>query len=149
ALRAFDSGYQFVDVKACHAYLGHERRGARSRPGQYGVSLENRTRFMRRVIEGVRAECPDLEIVVRLSAFDTVPYRKRADGIGEPDLAQGSNGSVAFGFGLISDDATLERALEEPRAVLGMLERLGVTWVCVSGGGAVSHPTRTRAGAVS
>jgi NADPH2 dehydrogenase len=140
ARRAFDCGYQFVDVKACHGYLGHEMLGARSRPGKYGGSLENRTRFMRQVIEGIRAESPNLGIVVRLSAFDTVPYRKRADGIGEPDVAQNSNGTTAFGFGLITDEATLEAALEEPRALLGMLERLGVTWVCVSGGSPYYNP---------
>jgi 2,4-dienoyl-CoA reductase-like NADH-dependent reductase (Old Yellow Enzyme family) len=140
ARRAGDCGYQFVDVKACHGYLGHEMLGARSRPGKYGGALENRTRFMRQVIEGIRAESPQLEIVVRLSAFDTVPYRKRADGIGEPDLADGSTGSAAFGFGLITDEATVERALEEPRAVLRMLEQLGVTWVCVSGGSPYYNP---------
>jgi NADPH2 dehydrogenase len=114
--------------------------GARSRPGKYGGSLENRTRFMRQVIEGIRAESPNLGIVVRLSAFDTVPYRKRADGIGEPDVAQSSNGTTAFGFGLITDEATLEAALAEPRALLGMLERLGVRWVCVSGGSPYYNP---------
>ena len=44
---ARDAGFQFVDVKACHGYLGHELLGAHNRPGRYGGSLENRTRFMR------------------------------------------------------------------------------------------------------
>lgn len=147
ARRAQACGYQFVDVKACHGYLGHELLGARARPGSYGGSLENRTRFMRQVIEGIRAEAPALQVVVRLSAFDTVPYRKRADGVGEPDkgATQGASpasavGAAAFGFGLISDDATLDEALEEPRAVLRMLERLGVNWICVSGGSPYYNP---------
>ena len=28
------------------------------RPGPYGGSLENRTRFMREIVEGIRAEAP-------------------------------------------------------------------------------------------
>ncbi len=53
---ARDAGFRFVDLKACHGYLGHELLGARTRAGSYGGSLEGRTRFMRRVIEAVRAE---------------------------------------------------------------------------------------------
>ena len=30
---AQDAGFAFVDVKACHGYLGHELLGARTRPG--------------------------------------------------------------------------------------------------------------------
>ena len=39
-------------------------------------ALENRTRFLRSVIEGISAAVPQLGIAVRLSAFDTVPYRE-------------------------------------------------------------------------
>src|SRR5207302_9742964 len=85
ARRAYSGGYQFVDIKACHGYLGHELLGARARHGKYGGPLENRTRFMRQVIEGIRANVPGLQIVVRLSAFDTAPYRKRPDGRGEAE----------------------------------------------------------------
>ena len=42
-------------------------------------------RFMRNVIEAVRAAVPGLLIAVRFSAFDLVPYRKKRDGVGEPD----------------------------------------------------------------
>src|SRR5687767_1021395 len=47
ARQAFDAGYQFVDVKHCHGYFAHELLGAHHRPGKYGGTLENRTRFMR------------------------------------------------------------------------------------------------------
>lgn len=138
ARRAYRGGYQFVDVKACHGYLGHEMLGARSRHGKYGGSLENRTRFMRTVIEGILAAVPGLRIVVRLSAFDVVPFRKRADGIGEPETVQ--DGTPGFGFGLIEDEGAMDAALEEPRAVLRMLEGLGVRWICVSGGSPYYNP---------
>ena len=137
ARRAHDGGYRFVDVKACHGYLGHEMLGARSRPGKYGGSLENRTRFMRSVIEAIRARVPGLDIVVRMSVFDTVPYRKRSDGVGEPEPRSADCG---FGMADLEDDGSLDRALEEPRAVLRMLEGLGVAWICVSGGSPYYNP---------
>jgi 2,4-dienoyl-CoA reductase-like NADH-dependent reductase (Old Yellow Enzyme family) len=140
---AHDCGFEFVDVKACHGYLGHELLGARSRAGKYGGPLENR--FMRQVIEGIRAAVPALRVVVRLSAFDTVPYRKRSDGIGEPEIPCGGSASrnectPRAGFCLVDDDDDLDAALDESRAVLRMLERLGVRWICVSGGSPYYNP---------
>jgi 2,4-dienoyl-CoA reductase-like NADH-dependent reductase (Old Yellow Enzyme family) len=144
------AGFQFVDVKACHGYLGHELLGARGRGGSYGGSLENRTRFMRSVIEGIQANVPGLLIGVRLSVFDTVPYRKRADGVGEPDEgAQRSTGKsqvstasarVTAGFGVVERDEELDAALGETRAVLRMLEGLGVRWICVTAGSPYYNP---------
>jgi len=136
ARRARDCGFQFVDVKACHGYLGHEMLGARTRPGKYGGSLENRTRFMRQVIDAIRATVTGLHIVVRLSAFDTVPYRKRGDGVGEPESSDGA----PFGFGLVQSDDRLDAALEEAREVLAMVERLGVRWICITGGSPYYNP---------
>jgi NADPH2 dehydrogenase len=134
---AWDAGYAFVDVKACHGYLGHDLLGARARQGRYGGSLENRTRFMRRVIEGLRAELPSLAVVVRLSAFDVVPFRKRVeDGVGEPNP---DAADVDYGFGVIRD-GDLNHALDDSRAVLRMLEGLGVRWICVSAGSPYYNP---------
>jgi NADPH2 dehydrogenase len=74
AVRARRCGFDFVDVKHCHGYLGHEFLSAFTRPGPYGGSLENRTRFLREVVQGIRAEVPQIGIGVRLSAFDLVPF---------------------------------------------------------------------------
>src|SRR5205807_4148014 len=63
-------GFQFVDVKACHGYLGHEMLSAFTRPGKYGGSLENRTRFAREIVQAIQAACPGLMIGLRLSIFD-------------------------------------------------------------------------------
>jgi 2,4-dienoyl-CoA reductase-like NADH-dependent reductase (Old Yellow Enzyme family) len=127
---AADAGFSFVDVKHCHGYLGHELLGARERTGRFGGSLENRTRFMREIIDGIRATVPGLEIVVRLSAFDLVPHRKSAVGTGVPELdVDGYN----LGFGLL-DNGNMDAALEESRAVLRMLEQRGVRWICVTAG---------------
>src|SRR5205823_4236040 len=108
---ARDAGFSFVDLKACHGYLGHELLGARGRSGPYGGPIENRTRFLRQVIEAIRASASGLEIAVRLSVFDTIAYRKRAlDQIGEPDLPAASLQSPASGFGVLADDAELDAA---------------------------------------
>src|SRR5947209_6066240 len=84
---AVDAGFRFVDVKHCHGYLGHELLSARERPGRYGGSLENRTRFLREVVGGIRAEAPGLEVGVRLSVFDLVPFRPGPGGTGVPVAA--------------------------------------------------------------
>ena len=143
ARRAHRGGYQFVDVKACHGYLGHELLGARGRSGRYGGSLENRTRFMRQVIEAIRASVPGLRIVVRLSAFDTVPYRKGPDGAGEPELATRDAVHAfknAAGFGIMTDDETMDAALGDARGVLRLLEALGVRCISVSAGSPYYNP---------
>lgn len=53
AVLAGEAGFDFVDVKACHGYLGHELLTAFERPGRYGGDFTNRTRFMRSIIEGI------------------------------------------------------------------------------------------------
>lgn len=62
--------FDFVDVKHCHGYLGHELLSAIDRPGPYGGSLENRTRFLREIVDEIRTEAPGLFVGVRLSAMN-------------------------------------------------------------------------------
>ncbi len=133
---AADAGFAFVDVKQCHGYLGHELLGARGREGPYGGSLENRTRFLRRVVAGVRANVPELTIGVLLSIFDTVPYGKSSTGIGSPE----EHGPAPFGFGLLEDEHAMEEALADSRAVLSILGRLGVRWICTTAGSPYYNP---------
>jgi hypothetical protein len=106
-----DCGFQFVDIKACHGYLGHEMLGATTRPGRYGGSLENRLRFITQIIQGIRAAVPALGIVVRASIFDVAPHRKDADGIGVPEPLGGEEP----GFGLLKTD--MSSALEDGLSV--------------------------------
>jgi NADPH2 dehydrogenase len=138
---ARDAGFRFVDLKACHGYLGHELLGATARSGRYGGALEGRTQFMRRVVEAVRASVSGLEIAVRLSVFDTIPYRKRAgDRVGERELPAADVHASAPGFGVLDSDADIELALEDARGVLRMLERFGVRWICVTAGSPYYNP---------
>ncbi|MDI9330360.1 MAG: NADH:flavin oxidoreductase [Alphaproteobacteria bacterium] len=74
AKRAWDCGFQFVDLKHCHGYLGHEFLSAKTRAGDYGGSMANRTRFLRELVQGIRAEAPAMMLGVRLSAVDFLPY---------------------------------------------------------------------------
>jgi 2,4-dienoyl-CoA reductase-like NADH-dependent reductase (Old Yellow Enzyme family) len=87
---AKEVGADFVDIKHCHGYLLHEFLGAYSRPGRYGGSFENRTRILRDIVAGIRAEGNDIDLGVRLSAFDMVPHR--------PDPAQSQPGKLGSGI---------------------------------------------------
>ena len=136
AVLARRAGFQFVDVKHCHGYLGHELLAAHDRPGRYGGSLENRTRFLRTIVEGIRAEAPGLRIGVRFSAFDTVPWRKGLEGRGEPE--RGDEGYTSA-FGLLRGER-MEDALGESRAFLRLLHGLRIRWACVSAGSPYYNP---------
>ena len=136
---AHAAGFQFVDIKACHGYLGHELLGARARPGRYGGTLENRMRFMRSAIEAIRAAVPGLLIGVRLSAFDMVPFRKRDDGVGEPDAEAAA---VDHGFGLTP--AGGQAVLDDAVAVLRALDAMDVRWICITAGSPYYNPHMQR-----
>jgi NADPH2 dehydrogenase len=132
---AYDCGFQFVDAKACHGYLGHEMLGATTRPGRYGGSLENRMRFLTEIIEGIRGAVPQLAIVVRVSIIDVVPHRKSSNGVGVPEAVTGDEP----GFGVLTG-GDMDRALEDGRALLRHLQRLGVRWICTSAGSPYYNP---------
>jgi 2,4-dienoyl-CoA reductase-like NADH-dependent reductase (Old Yellow Enzyme family) len=124
------AGFRFVDIKHCHGYLLHELLSARARSGPYGGTLDNRTRFLREVIDRINAEVPGMDVAVRLSVFDTVPYRKGPLGRGEPEVQPGA---YDHAFGLLRDEQ-MSAALDESRAVLAMLQNRGVKWICTTAG---------------
>ncbi len=128
ARRAAKAGFAFVDVKHCHGYLGHEFLSAVDRPGRYGGSLENRTRFLRDVVAGIRSEVPGLEIGVRLSLYDFVPFESGPDRVG----VASAQGPYPYAFG--GDGSGVGIDLTEPSALLSLLEQLGVDLVCASAG---------------
>jgi len=133
---AWRVGFQFVDIKHCHGYLGHELLSARTRPGRYGGSFANRTRFLRAIVEGIRASVPRLGIGVRLSAVDTVPFRRSTDGRGEPEVIAAG---YPHAFGLL-ENGSITRALDDSRAVLRLLLDLDVRWVCITAGTPYYNP---------
>lgn len=141
AKEAQDAGFAFVDIKHCHGYLGHELLSARARAGKYGGSIENRTRFVRNVTAGIRATAPGLGVVVRLSAFDMIPYRKSDTGIGVPES---SSGEYTSAFGFLKDDQHLDEALADAKELLGILGGLGIRWICVTAGSPYYNPHMQR-----
>jgi len=130
------AGFAFVDIKHCHGYLGHEFLSAVDRPGRYGGSFENRTRFLREVVAGIRANVPGLDIGVRVSAFDFIPFRSGPDRVGEPEPFEGDAYRYAFG----GDGTGLGVDLTEPRAFLDLLAALDVHLVCITGGSPYYNP---------
>lgn len=139
ARAARELGFDFVDIKHCHGYLGHEFLSAHTREGKYGGSFENRTRFLREVVQGVRSEAPGLQIAVRLSAFDSVAFR--------PDAKTSSPGKMGvgipepydhllpyrWGFGVDSLRPT-EMDLAETKQFLAQLEKLEIRLVNLTAG---------------
>jgi 2,4-dienoyl-CoA reductase-like NADH-dependent reductase (Old Yellow Enzyme family) len=72
---AADAGFDGVDVKACHGYLVSELLAAFTRANsRYGESFENRTRFLREVIERIGDARPELLVTSRFSAWDGIPH---------------------------------------------------------------------------
>lgn len=131
AVLAQQAGFNFVDIKHCHGYLGHEFLSAVDRPGRYGGSLENRTRFLREIVTGIRVEAPGLNVAVRVSTFDFLPFQKGEGGRGEPVPISGDNYPYAFG----GDGTGLGINLTEPLAFLDLLTELDIKLVCISAGG--------------
>lgn len=134
---AYEVGFQFVDIKACHGYLLHEFLSARTRSGRFGGDLDGRTRVMMTIIEHVRSEYPALMVGVRLSAFDTVPYLTSRE-VGRP-MDYAAHLPYHFGFGCRADDPR-EIDLAEPLELLRRLERVGVVAVNLSCGSPYYNP---------
>ena len=150
------AGFAWVDIKHCHGYLGHEFLSAYRRPGRYGGSFENRTRFLREIVAGIRAGSPGLGVGVRLSAFDMLPWKPGPDGVGVPEQwpaddswpqffgafdADGTGGT-ADGTGGTADGTADGTAggtadgtkLAEPNRFLDLLTQLGIQFVCITAG---------------
>ncbi|WP_437203175.1 NADH:flavin oxidoreductase [Planctomicrobium sp. SH664] len=134
AVLAQKAGYRFVDIKHCHGYLGHEILSGFDRPGMFGGSFENRTRFLREIVSGIHAAAPGLEIGVRVSVFDYTPYEPGPDRIGVPSASAPYR--CAFG----GDGTGVGIDLTEPRKFLQLLEELDIRLVCVSVGSPYYNP---------
>ncbi len=134
AVLADQAGFTFVDLKHCHGYLGHEILSGFDRPGRFGGSFENRTRFLREITEGIRAAAPRMQIGVRLSVFDYVPFEPGAERIGVP--AASTDYRYAFG----GDGTGQGIDLSEPTKFLELLQSLGIDLLCSSVGSPYYNP---------
>jgi NADPH2 dehydrogenase len=142
---ASEVGADFVDIKHCHGYLLHEFLSAHTRPGKYGGSFENRTRILRDVISAIRASGNKIDIGVRLSAFDFVPFK--------PDPALSQPGKLGpgipedyshclpyrYGFGVNANNP-VEYDLTEPLKFVDLCTQLGVKILNLSAGSPYYNP---------
>ncbi len=68
------AGFDGMDVKCCHRYLACELLSAYTRPGEYGGSYENRTRFLKNAYRAAKAAITgDFFLTSRLNAYDGFP----------------------------------------------------------------------------
>ncbi|MCC7495549.1 MAG: hypothetical protein IT204_24580 [Fimbriimonadaceae bacterium] len=145
AVVAAELGFDFVDLKHCHGYLGHEFLSAYDRPGEFGGSFENRTRFLREIVKGIRAQAPDLRLGVRLSAFDFVPFRPDPARPGDggkpgPGVPEPFDEALPYaGFGC-NRQHPLAIDLTETHRFLSLLEDLGIRLVNLTAGSPYYNP---------
>jgi 2,4-dienoyl-CoA reductase-like NADH-dependent reductase (Old Yellow Enzyme family) len=142
---AWGLGFDFVDVKHCHGYLGHEFLSAHTREGDYGGSFENRTRFLREVVEGIRSVAPKLHIGVRLSAFDTIPFRpdpaRSSPGKPGPGIPEAHEELLPYRWGFAVDaNRPTEPDLTEAVKFLALLEQLQIRLVNITAGSPYYNP---------
>lgn len=140
---AADVGADFVDIKHCHGYLLHEFLSAFTRPGKYGGSFDNRTRILREIVQGIRASGNKIELGVRLSAFDFVPFkpdstRAQAGKLG-PGIPEEYPLPYPYAFGA-NQNNPLEINLEEPIRFVKLCAELGVKIINLSAGSPYYNP---------
>ncbi len=132
-------GADFVDIKSCHGYLLHEFLGAKTRPGPYGGSFENRTRLLMSIIRAVQQSAPGLGIGVRISAFDSVPFVPDPSTAGPGKQGQGMPSDLTglvpyvWGFG-IDEREPMKQDLTEVFLLVERLAQSGVSLLNLSAG---------------
>lgn len=69
AVRCKKAGVDGVELHGTHGYLIQQflSPNTNHRTDEYGGSFENRLRFLREIVEGIRRECGDYPIIVRLT----------------------------------------------------------------------------------
>ncbi len=108
AVRCQKAGVDAVELHATHGYLLQQFLSPHTnqRTDEYGGSFENRLRFLREIIVGIKAACgKDYPLIVRLTADEMY------DRVGRPDTGYG---------------------LEEGKRIAVELEKLGVDALNVS-----------------
>lgn len=77
AQRSVEAGFKVIEIHAAHGYLLHQFLSplVNQRSDEYGGSFENRTRFLREVVQAVREVIPEGDSLwVRISATDWVEH---------------------------------------------------------------------------
>jgi len=142
---AWEVGADFVDIKHCHGYLLHEFLGAHTRPGRYGGSFENRTRILREIVAGMRADGNPIDLAVRLSAFDFVPFRPdpalSQPGKLGPGIPEDFTGCLPYQYGFgVNAGNPVEPDLAETRQFAALCGELGVKLLNLTAGSPYYNP---------
>ncbi|MCK4392531.1 flavin oxidoreductase/NADH oxidase [Candidatus Bipolaricaulota bacterium] len=117
---AYDCGFDAVDIKACHGYLVHELLFSYTRKNsRYGGSFENRTRFLREVVDKIKHEVPEIIVTTRLNIYDGIPY--------------------PWGWGM-KTDGSLKADPSEPVRLISMLHDAGVELISIALGNPYYNP---------
>jgi NADPH2 dehydrogenase len=138
AVLARQIGFDGVDLKMTHGYLSAELLSARSRPGPYGGSLENRARLALNVLAKTRQRLGnDILLAIRLGVYDGVPYAVSPDGTSGTERSYPK--PYMWGFG-VNPHRPQEPDLDEPLELVGWLQRAGVRLLNVSLGNPYMNP---------
>lgn len=92
AVRCHKAGVDGVELHATHGYLIQQflSPNTNQRTDEYGGNFENRLRFLREIVEGIRAALGDYPIIVRLSVDECY------DRIGKPDKGYGLDTGIKY-----------------------------------------------------
>jgi 2,4-dienoyl-CoA reductase-like NADH-dependent reductase (Old Yellow Enzyme family) len=142
---ACDAGADFVDIKHCHGYLLHEFLGAFTRPGRFGGSFENRTRMLREIVSGIRSSGNGINLGVRLSAFDFVPFKpdpsRSQPGKPGPGVPEEFSHCLPYRYGFgVNEQNPVEYDLTESFQFLDLCAQLGIKIVNLSAGSPYYNP---------
>jgi 2,4-dienoyl-CoA reductase-like NADH-dependent reductase (Old Yellow Enzyme family) len=114
ALLAYQAGFDAVDIKACHGYVINELLAAFDRQNsKYGGFFNNRARFITNVVKKIRQEVSQIDIAVRMNAFDGIPF--------------------PYGFGSSRDESE-KIDLTEPKQVVSRLIEEGCSLFNITAG---------------
>lgn len=125
------AGFDFIDIKHAHGYLGHEFLTAYDRPGRYGGSFENRTRFFCKIADGIQEKCPGLHLSARISLFDILPFEKGDDGIGKA-MEWNSPNAYPYAFGADESGMQMDPDLKDTVEFIRLLQKYGVELICAT-----------------
>src|SRR5262249_52842661 len=100
---------------------------------------------LREVVEGIRTLAPQLKIGVRLSAFDSIPFRpdpsRSSPGKPGPGIPEAYEQLVPYRWGFAVDAAKpTEPDLTETIKFLSLLEKLGIRLVNITAGSPYYNP---------
>ncbi len=137
---AYRIGFDFIDLKQCHRYLLNELLSARTRPGKYGGSFANRSRWICTLVARIRDENPGKLIATRLNVHDGPPYVKGEDSVGMP---MPCTPPVTSCWGSREDNPMIPD-MTEPITLIGKLREAGVALVNVTMGNPYASPHLVR-----